>query len=151
MLSIHDALVQLSEGQSLTEAQAEATFNGVLSGDADEAQIGALLGLLALKRVTVDELVGAAHAMRRAVLRVPLPDDLRAGLVDTCGTGGAPKTFNISTAAAIAAAAAGALFEKPVRVAKHGSKSRTGCGSSEVMKQLGVYIDASPELLLIHI
>lgn len=109
MLSIHDALVQLSEGRSLTEAEAEATFNGVLSGDADEAQIGALLGLLALKSVTVDELVGAAHAMRRAVLRVPLPVALREGLVDTCGTGGAPKTFNISTAAAIAAAAAATI------------------------------------------
>lgn len=144
MLSIHDALVQLSEGRSLSEAESEATFEGVLSGGADEAQIGALLGLLALKRVTVDELVGAARAMRGAVLRVPMSDALRTGLVDTCGTGGAPKTFNISTAAAIAAAAAGTLLDTPVRVAKHGSKSRTGRGSSEVMKQLGVNIDASP-------
>ena len=143
--SLHDTLVQLSEGRSLTEGQAEETFRAVLSGRADEAQIGALLGLLALKRVTADELVGAARAMRSAVLRVPIPDALREGLVDTCGTGGAPKTFNISTAAAIAAAAAGQRLDRPVRVAKHGSKSRTGRGSSEVMRQLGVDIDASPE------
>ncbi len=142
--TLHDILVQLSDGESLTEAQAETTFNTVLSGRADEAQIGALLGLLALKRVTVDELVGAARAMRNAVVKVPLPEALHEGLVDTCGTGGAPKTFNISTAAAVAAAAAGRTLDKPVRVAKHGSKSRTGRGSSEVMKHLGVNIDATP-------
>ena len=142
--TLHDILVQLSEGQSLTEAQAEATFGAVLAGRADEAQIGALLGLLALKSVTVDELVGAARAMRGAVLKVPLPAELHAGLIDTCGTGGAPKTFNISTAAAIAAASAGAFTPRPIRVAKHGSKSRTGRGSSEVMKQVGVNIDATP-------
>jgi anthranilate phosphoribosyltransferase len=71
------------------------------------------------------------------VQRVPVRDADR--LVDTCGTGGAAKTFNVSTSAAVVAAAAGA------KVAKHGNRSRTGRGSAEVLKALGVHVEASPE------
>lgn len=106
-----------------------------MSGSAHHAEIGALLALLATRLPTVDELVGAANAMREQVDRVPstLPGER---LLDTAGTGGAPKTFNVSTAAAIVAAAAGA------RVAKHGNRSRTGRGSAEVLAALGVNVDA---------
>jgi anthranilate phosphoribosyltransferase len=75
--------------------------------------------------------------MKECVDRIDFPDP--STLLDTCGTGGAPKTFNVSTAAGIVAAACG------VRVAKHGNKSRTGRGSAEVLEQLGINIAATPD------
>ncbi|MEO1128621.1 MAG: anthranilate phosphoribosyltransferase [Planctomycetota bacterium] len=147
---MQETLGLLAGGGSLSEAAAEETFCALLRGEFDEAQIGALLAMLASRGPTTDELVGAARAMRAFVTPVPVAQSARDGLVDTCGTGGAPKTFNISTGAAIVAAAAGAVAgSEPggvhVRVAKHGNRSRTGRGSAEVLMQLGINVDASPE------
>jgi len=142
-----DTLAKLARGEHLTEQEAQGAFGAVLGGECSEAEIGALLGMLAAKGATVDELVGAARVMRANVEPTPVPESMRAGLVDTCGTGGAPKTFNISTAAAIIAAAAGSAPDVAhrVRVAKHGNRSRTGRGSAEILTELGVNVDASPE------
>jgi len=129
------ALATLLRGRTLDESAAREAFRTIMSGTAHHAEIGALLALLATRLPTVDELVGAARAMREQVDGVPtsLPGER---LLDTAGTGGAPKTFNVSTAAAIVAAVAGA------RVAKHGNRSRTGRGSAEVLSRLGVNVDA---------
>lgn len=140
---MQEALAQLIQGQTLDEAAAERVFRTILAGEADDAQIGALLALIQRRGASVDELVGAARVMRANVTRVPFSGD-EDRLIDTCGTGGAPKTFNVSTAAAIVAAAAGA--SQGVKVAKHGNRSRTGRGSAEALAELGVNVDASPEL-----
>lgn len=137
---ILDILKQLVTGQPLSETQAEDTFVQVLSGTVDEAQISAVLALIAARGPTVDELVGGARVMRRFVTPVPTPNN-GVPVIDTCGTGGAPKLFNVSTAGAIVTAAAA---PGRVMVAKHGSLSRTGRGSAEVLQALGVNIAASP-------
>ena len=108
-----------------------------MNGDAHDGLIGAFLGLLASRVPTGKELAGASIVMKECVDSVSLPDP--STLLDTCGTGGAPKTFNVSTAAGIVAASCG------VRVAKHGNRSRTGRGSAEVLEQLGINLDASKE------
>ena len=132
-------LKQLLDGRTLSEDQARAAFDGIMTGTAHHAEMGAFLALLATRLPTVDELVGAAGVMREKV--DPLKTGISADrLLDTAGTGGAPKTFNVSTAAAIVAAAAG------VKVAKHGNRSRTGRGSSEVLERLGVDVDAGREV-----
>lgn len=133
-------LSSLASGASLGERDAERVFERLLSGQLDDAQIAALLSMLQLRGVTVDEVVGAARVMRRHVGRVPVREG--TPIIDTCGTGGTPKMFNISTAAAILAAAAGA---GRIRVAKHGNRSRSGRGSAEVLQALGVNVDASPQ------
>lgn len=130
-------LAKLVAGKTLAESEARAAFELMTSGSAHHAEVGAFLALLATRMPTVDEIVGAAGAMRAAVERVPVACD-PSTIVDTAGTGGAPKTFNVSTIAAIIAAGAG------VKVAKHGNRSRTGRGSAELMQRLGVNVDASP-------
>ena len=134
-------LRHLLAGGTLPEAQARAAFEAIMTGTAHHAEMGALLALLATRIPTVDELVGAASVMREKVDRletgVPAEE-----LLDTAGTGGAPKVFNVSTAAAIVAAAAG------VKVAKHGNRSRTGRGSAEVLAELGVDVDAGRDVQL---
>lgn len=132
----------LIRGERLGEAQAETLFDRLMTGDLDDAQIGALLALLQQDGPTVDEVVGAARVMRAKVERVPFKPLGDQRLIDTCGTGGAPKTFNVSTAAAIVAAAA----DERVRVAKHGNRSRTGRGSAEALAELGVNVDASVDV-----
>ena len=140
---MREALAQLLTDGPLSAADAERVFETILRGRAEPAQIAALLALLQRRGATVEEVVGAARVMRRHVTPVPT-EGLPAGtrLIDTCGTGGAAKTFNISTVAAIIAAAAGR--EKHVAVAKHGNRSRSGRGSAEVLARLGVNIDAEP-------
>ncbi len=137
-------LQTLIAGESLTEHEAEALFGAMLIGEIDERLMAGLLAALASKGPTVDELTGAARVMRAHVTPVPYEPSASERLIDTCGTGGAPKTFNISTAAALIAASADA----PVRVlvAKHGNRSRTGRGSAEVLAALGVQVDAPPEV-----
>ncbi|MFM1867149.1 MAG: hypothetical protein RL591_557 [Planctomycetota bacterium] len=130
-------LRKLLKGGTLTESEARAAFEEIASGESHHAEMGAFLALMATRLPSVDEIVGAATVMRARVERVPCrtaPD----AIVDTAGTGGAPKTFNVSTLAAVVAAAAGA------KVAKHGNRSRTGRGSAEVMEKLGVDVNASP-------
>lgn len=133
--------MQLLNGTSLPEAETAAAFDAIMTGQADNSEVGALLALLATRIPTVDELVGAASVMREKVDRLETgitPNEL----LDTAGTGGAPKTFNVSTAAAIVAAASGA------KVAKHGNRSRTGRGSAEVLAALGVNVDAPRKVQL---
>ncbi|MEC9373898.1 MAG: anthranilate phosphoribosyltransferase, partial [Planctomycetota bacterium] len=141
---MQDVLRRLVGGARLTESEAESAFERILTGGADEAQIGAMLALIRSRGATTDELVGAARAMRRFVTRVPTEGLEEIGvLIDTCGTGGAAKTFNVSTVAAIIAAAA--RGERRVIVAKHGSRSRTGRGSAEVLERLGVNVAAGTD------
>lgn len=128
-------LATLLDGGNLGAEHSRAAFEAMMSGRVHHGEMGALLALLATRTPTADEILGAARAMRAHVERVRCAVDPET-LVDTAGTGGAPKTFNVSTAAAIVAAAAGAT------VAKHGNRSRTGRGSAEVLRELGVNVDA---------
>ncbi len=125
----------LLAGRTLTTEQTASAFEAMMTGRCHHGEMGALLALLATRTPTSEEILGAARIMRRHVDRVTSTCD-PARIVDTAGTGGAPKTFNVSTAAAIVAAAAGA------KVAKHGNRSRTGRGSAEVLRELGVNVDA---------
>ena len=106
-----------------------------------EFRIAALLGALAARGETTAELAGFVDAFRANASPMPLDPAERATLVDTCGTGGdLSGTFNISTAAALVAAAAGA------RVAKHGNRAVTSkCGSADVLEALGIRVDLTPE------
>jgi anthranilate phosphoribosyltransferase len=143
-MSPHDLLQALRLGATLSEQEADDAFQSLLGGAWEEPQIAGFLSLLQARGVTVDELVGAARVMRRHVTRIPI-DVPGAVIIDTCGTGGAPKTFNISTAAAIVCAAASPHRGGPgprVLVAKHGNRSRSGRGSAEVLSRLGVDVDA---------
>jgi anthranilate phosphoribosyltransferase len=135
-------LAHLVAGENLSEEETRSVFEIVLAGDADAAQIGALLALIQRNGVTADALIGAARMMHHHAAKVPARDDL-GPIVDTCGTGGAQKTFNISTCAAVVAASCG--DPSTIRVAKHGNRSRSGRGSAEILERLGVNIDASPE------
>lgn len=143
-MEIQAILKQLLGGQPLSESQAEGVFDALLTGALDPAQIAGVLSLISARPggPTTDELVGGARVMRRHVTTVPVPA-CGAVLIDTCGTGGAPKAFNISTVSAIVTAA-GATGR--VMVAKHGSVSRTGRGSAEVLAALGVQTGATPDV-----
>ncbi|MFO0836372.1 MAG: anthranilate phosphoribosyltransferase [Phycisphaerales bacterium] len=140
-LELSQLLPALASGRTLSESDAERAFDWLLSGSLDDAQIAAMLAMIQTRGATVDEVVGAARVMRRNVARVPARDG--PPVIDTCGTGGTPKAFNISTAAAIVAAAAA---NGRLRVAKHGNRSRTGRGSAEVLQALGVNVNATPEV-----
>ncbi len=132
-----ELLGQLIHGTSLTSVQAESAFTDILEGTADPIQTASLLTLLAAREPTVEELCGAATVMRRHAVAIDAPENV----IDTCGTGGNGSTFfNVSTTAAIVAAAAG------VPVAKHGNRSITSrSGSSDVLRELGVNIETTPE------
>jgi anthranilate phosphoribosyltransferase len=132
-----DAIAKLVRCESLTEAEAAAAFETIMRGDATAAQIAGFIVALRIKGETVDELTGFAKTARR----LSTPIDVHGDLIDTCGTGGdGLATFNISTLAAIVAAACGA------RVAKHGNRAASSlCGSADVLEQLGVKIDLAPE------
>jgi len=134
---VRAALTAVVEGRSLGRAEAHAAMGAVMDGEATQAQLAALLVALRMRGETVDELAGFAAAMRERVLRVEAPD----GAIDTCGTGGDKSgTINISTAAAIVAAAAG------VPVAKHGNRAITSsAGSADVLEALGIRTDLGPE------
>lgn len=140
---IRRILAALARTQHLGESDSRTIFDLLFGGNLDDAQIGAMLALFASRRVQREELVGAARAMRAHATTVPFTPPDGAVIIDTCGTGGAPKTFNISTASAIVAAAAG---RGRIRVAKHGNRSRTGRGSAEVLSALGVNVEASPQV-----
>jgi len=142
-MTIREALDTLLSGATLSADSAQSVFEQLLAGQLDPAQIAAMLSLIQSRGPTVDELVGGARAMRRHVTPVPVDPSLSGVLIDTCGTGGAPKTFNVSTLAAIIAAAAA---PGKLRVAKHGNRSRTGRGSAELLAALGVNVDATPEV-----
>src|SRR6266446_5573747 len=125
-------------GHVLTRAEAEAAMEELLSGRVETPEIVRLLAALNRRPIEVQELAGFARVMRRHATRVFAEGEGRpANMVDTCGTGGdGSNTFNISTAAAIVAAAAGA------RVAKHGNRAASSqSGSADVLEALGVRID----------
>lgn len=136
-LSVEQAIDRLCAGESLTEAAAEGLFAEVVAGRVGEAQLAGLLVALKAKGEAVEELVGAARALRAAALPFPRPESLFA---DTCGTGGdGSGTINISTAVAFAAAACG------LPVVKHGNRSITSrCGSADVLERLGARLDLTP-------
>lgn len=138
---MREILLKLCRREDLSRSEARWAFEHIMSGEASDAQIGGLLVGLAAKGSTVEELVGAASVMREKALGMGCNVD---GIVlDTCGTGGDVRgTFNISTAAAILAAAAG------VKVVKHGNRSATGrSGSADVLEKLGVNLDVGREAL----
>ena len=128
---------KVASGEHLSEQDAAAAFEIMMSGEATPTQIGGLLIGLAVRGETVDEITGAARTMRAKATAVEAPDDA----IDTCGTGGDAKgTYNISTCAAFVAAGAG------VPVAKHGNRSVSSkSGSADVLKALGVNLDVTPE------
>ena len=131
------ALAVVAAGRTLTRGEAELAMGSVMAGEATAAQLGALLAALAVRGETVEEIAGFAAGMRAAAV----PVRIAAGAIDTCGTGGdRSQSFNISTVAAIVAAAAGA------RVAKHGNRAASSvCGSADVLEALGVRIELGPE------
>jgi len=131
----------IEERASLMRAEARELMRLVFGQEASESEIAALLGALAARGETAEELAGFVDAMREAATLIPLDDALRSHLVDTCGTGGdGAGTFNISTAAALVGAAAGA------KVAKHGNRAVTSrSGSADVLEALGVPVALAPE------
>jgi anthranilate phosphoribosyltransferase len=138
-------LHHLLTGQSLSVEQTIEAYEAIMTGNASPAQVGALLGMMQMRGPSVDELAGAAKVMRAKAHRVTVPPGLK--VIDTCGTGGDhAMTFNISTAAALVTAAAGRPFH--AAVAKHGSRAVTSqSGSSQVLVELGVTLEASPQAL----
>lgn len=139
MSDLKAVLNQISDGESLTVDEAESAFDAIMTGTVDNAQIAGLLVGLQAKGVVATEVAGGVRALRSAM--IPVEADEPDELVDTCGTGGGSvTTFNISTAAAIVAAAAG------VRIAKHGNRSFSSkSGSADVLEALGVTIERTPE------
>jgi anthranilate phosphoribosyltransferase len=131
-------LARLLDGHDLTQDEARDAMNTIMSGEATPAQIGGFLVALRLKGETADEIAGCAEAMRAHVLAV---HPKREDLVDTAGTGGdGGRTFNISTAAALVAAAAGA------GVAKHGNRAvSSASGSADVLEALGFELELPPD------
>jgi anthranilate phosphoribosyltransferase len=137
-LPFGEALRRLLARQDLSREQTEALFGQLMDGAFDDAQKAALLVALAMKGESPEEIAGAAAAMRRRVVPIRHRQELA---IDTCGTGGDGRgTFNISTAAALVAAAGGAV------VAKHGNRSVSSrSGSADVLAALGVRLEIEPE------
>jgi anthranilate phosphoribosyltransferase len=133
-----EALRRALEGEDLDARTAEAAMEEIMAGRASEGRIAGYLIVLRMKGETAEEIVGSARAMRAAARAI---SPKRTPLLDTCGTGGdGAGTFNISTAAALVAAGAGAA------VAKHGNRSVSSrCGSADVLAELGIPIEAEPE------
>jgi anthranilate phosphoribosyltransferase len=139
---LHKSLKLILESrQTLTRTQATELLNSILDDSADDLRIAALLGALSSRGETIDELAGFVDALRARSVPIPLSPPEKALLVDTCGTGGdLSGTFNISTAAALVAAAAGAT------VAKHGNRAITSrSGSADVLEALGIPVHLTPE------
>ena len=135
---IQQMLVRLLDGHDLARAEAHDAMQEIMRGEATQAQIAGFLVALRAKGETADEITGCAEAMREHVLPVR---PRRPDLVDTAGTGGDGKhTLNISTAAALVAAAAGA------GVAKHGNRAASSqTGSADVLEALGFTLELPPE------
>ena len=139
MSDLRPYLAKIADGASLSEADAESAFEVLMSGAATPAQMGAFLMALRVRGETVDEITAAARIMREKATKVTAPP----GAIDTCGTGGdGAGTYNISTAAALVAAACG------VTVAKHGNRAMSSkSGTADVLAELGVNLEATPEVI----
>ncbi len=141
MTSPNDYLSRIAAGGTLSESEAHDLFEQIMAGGVEPVVLAAILGAMATRGERVEELVGAARAMRARVTPVAAPPD--AAAIDTCGTGGDGKpTFNVSSAVAIVAAAAGAV------VAKHGNRSAARpSGSAEGLAALGINVNADVPVL----
>lgn len=139
-VEFREVLRQSISGERLSVESAELALRGIMSGEVSESLVASFLTALAVRKVSSEELLGFARAMRGLAVTVSVS---ARPLLDTCGTGGDKKgTFNISTAVALVCAGAG------IRVAKHGNRSATSlCGSADVLERLGVKIDLPPELV----
>jgi anthranilate phosphoribosyltransferase len=132
-----DAVDALASGRDLSADEAAAVLAEIMHGEVSEVQIAAFLIALRTKGETVDELAGLARTMRELAAHVPTD---RRDLLDTAGTGGGRRTFNVSTTAALIAAGAGCA------VAKHGNRSATSLsGSADLLEALGARIDLGPQ------
>ncbi|MBW2368842.1 MAG: anthranilate phosphoribosyltransferase [Deltaproteobacteria bacterium] len=147
---IKDAIGKVIRGRSLSEKEAETAMGEILDGAATLTQIGSFVTALRMKGETVDEITGAAKAMRSKTTTVHLDNHMvnidrdeinieDETILDTCGTGGdGTNTFNVSTATALVAAGGG------IRVAKHGQRTDSHhCGSADVLEDLGLKLDIS--------
>ena len=136
-MNAKEALQQIVLGNDLSKQDTATVFRDIMSGNCTPAQIGAILAALRVKGETAEEIAGAALTMRELSTKVDVSDP---NLIDTCGTGGSGrKLFNISTAAAFVAAAAGA------KVAKHGNRKMTSAaGSADLLEAAGVNLSLTP-------
>jgi anthranilate phosphoribosyltransferase len=140
---VKELLKPLAEdGAAMTRVQAAGALEEILSGNVPDVETAALLTVMATRGEQAPELAGFVEVMRKRATPLPLTDEERSQLVDVVGTGGGgPLTFNISSGAALVAAAAGA------KVAKHGNRAVTSlCGAADVLEALGVPIELGPEL-----
>lgn len=140
-VAIVRAIGRALDKQDLSRAEMAEVVGQIMDGQATSAQIGGLLVALRAKGEAVDELVGAAAAMRSRALPLSCPHPERG--IDTCGTGGdGAGTINVSTLAAILIAACGGV------VAKHGNRAQSSkCGSADVLEALGIHTDAEPKIV----
>jgi anthranilate phosphoribosyltransferase len=137
-MKLDAAVARVNAGGTLSRGEARAVVAGSLGEGCDAARLAELLRALAARGETPAEIAGGADALREAM--IPFPHD-HADAIDTCGTGGdGHGTFNLSTAAAIVAAAAGA------RVIKHGNRSQSSrCGSADLLEAAGIPLALPPE------
>ncbi len=135
-----DHLSAIISRTDLSESQMAEMMSEIFEGKTTDAQVGAMMAALATKGETVEELAGAARAMRKKAHRIQAAT---TPVVDTCGTGGdGLKTFNISTTTAFVVAGCG------VTVAKHGNRSVSSkCGSADLLETLGIKLDTDPEVV----
>lgn len=140
MVEIKSVIQDVVEGGTLSREDAATTMDAVMTGNVTAAQIGALVTALRIRGETIEEITGFASAMREHALTVDIDSDARP-LLDTCGTGGDhSNSFNISTTATFAIAAAG------VRIAKHGNRAASSkCGSADLLEGLGVKVELTPD------
>jgi anthranilate phosphoribosyltransferase len=137
---IQQALRRITGGQSLTREESRELVRSLITGEASPVEVAALLAALRTRGETVDEIAGAAEALREQA--VPLPD-APPDAIDTCGSGGdGSGSFNISTVSALVVAGAG------VPVAKHGNRAASSrCGSADLLEALGVDVEAPPAVM----
>jgi len=148
-MTIAEAIKKTVDRANLTVDEAESVLEQIMTGQASDAQIGALLTALRMKGETVEEITGFARVMRRkaapvrpaSMVNAAMGGTEREALIDTCGTGGdVSGSFNVSTATAFVVAGCG------IRVAKHGNRSVSSrCGSADVVEALGVKIELTPD------
>ena len=140
-MKVKEVLNKLVEKQNLSFEETRDLFTQIMDGKLTDVQIAGILVALRSKGETTEEIAGATSVMREKSLKVPLSEEIRERIVDTCGTGGDLKgTFNISTTVALVVAACG------VPVAKHGNRSVSSkCGSADILEAFGVKIDLTPE------
>ncbi|NQT33168.1 MAG: anthranilate phosphoribosyltransferase, partial [Candidatus Omnitrophica bacterium] len=138
-MNIQDAIGKIEKKENLTEEEMRSVFDAIMSGEAPPEEIKTFLVALHHKGETTAEITGAAKVMREKSVKI---DAGEGPVIDTCGTGGTSLgVFNVSTASAFVVAACG------VKVAKHGNRAASSkCGSADVLEELGVKIDVSPEV-----